>query len=70
MHNHSETVSRFRKFEQKFDMNAVCLRKFSFLFLSFSQNSRALCKKKIKKFYFCYMSLLYYKASHLGDGIC
>lgn len=62
MPNNSETVNIF---EQKFYMN--CLMKFSFSKL---QNSRALCKKKIKEFYFCYMQLLYYKASHLGDGIC
>lgn len=47
MPNNSETVNIF---EQKFYMN--CLMKFSFSKL---QNSRALCKKKIKEFYFCYM---------------
>lgn len=47
MPKHSETVYVF---ERKIYLSVVCLGIFCFgLFLSFSQNSRASCKKKVKK---------------------
>lgn len=47
MPNHSETVYVFKL---KFYMNVVCLGIFCFvLFLSFNQNSRVSCEKKVKE---------------------
>lgn len=67
MPNPSETVYIF---ELKFYMLSVLRYFVLFYFLSFSQNSRAFCKKKVKKIHFCYMQLLYFRAPHLEDGIC